>query len=415
MDFRSRLRTALTGAPDTPLVLLGNFEVEDEWARGERGLPRLAMGGSGRAIVNRMDELALLLAAERDHVVLKARPEPDHLGYLDRLGLPVPTVLVPREQDPQCPVTVDALRDRNLQTALSRQDGWLAPHGVSAAEEELARRSGTRLAAPPTDVCKAVNSKIFSRRLATEEGLRQAPGRTCATVGELAEAFAWAAGLIDAGGRVVVKDAYGVSGKGIAVVDDTRRLDRLRRMVESKAARDGRDDVALVVEEWVAKRTDLNYQFLVGRDGTVTFDVVKEALTEAGVHKGHRFPVRLTAAQLEELTTAANAIGGTLFHAGYFGVVGVDAMVDPDGGLYPLVEINARNNMSTYQAVVQETLVPDGAEVLARHYPVRVREPLAFAALCRALDGVLLAPAGREGLIVTGFATVNAALPDGRL
>ncbi|MFC7545960.1 ATP-grasp domain-containing protein [Plantactinospora sp. GCM10030261] len=417
-DFRAKLRTALTGAADTPLVLLGNFEVEDEWAGAERGLPRLTVGGSGRALVNRMDEFALLLAAEGDRVVLKASPDPDHLTHLAELGLTVPRLLLPREQQPDRTVSADALADDTLTAELAALGGAgfrLAPHGVSTVEEELAARSGLPLAAPSAAVCKAVNSKIYSRLLATDLGLRQPPGRTCATLDELADAVAWAGRVVDGGGRVVVKDAFGVSGKGITVVESRHRLDRLHRMIESRAARAGRSDVALVVEEWVAKRTDLNYHFVVGRDGSMSFDFVKEALTEDGVHKGHRFPPRLTGAQLDELVTVAEALAAPLARDGYAGVVGVDAMVDPDGGIYPIVEINARNNMSTYQTVVQERLVPPGAEVLARHYPVRLPEPLPFATLRRLLDDALLRPGGRTGLVVTAFATVNAAPPDGRL
>ncbi|MCN0181186.1 ATP-grasp domain-containing protein [Salinispora arenicola] len=417
-DFRTTLRTAVTGRPDTPLVLIGNFEVEDEWARTERGLPRLTVSGSGRAVANRMDELALLLAAEGDRVVLKDAPDPDHLAQLAGLGLTLPHILVPRAQDPQRTVSADALADNALITTLGTlgDAGFrLAPHGVSAVEEELSARSGLPLATPTAATCKAVNSKIYSRLLATDLALRQPPGRTCVTLDELADALAWAARLIDAGGRVVVKDAFGVSGKGITVVDTGRRLDQVRRMVHSRAARSGRTDVALVVEEWVAKRADLNYHFVVGRDGTVSFDFVKEALTDNGVHQGHRFPARLSATQVGDLAAAAETIGGRLARDGYFGVVGVDAMVDPDDGLYPIVEINARNNMSTYQTVVQQRLVPPGAEVLARHYPLRTPEPLPFAALRRLLDGVLLTPGGRTGLVVTAFATVNAAPPDGRL
>ena len=43
-----------------------------------------------------------------------------------------------------------------------------------------------------------------------------------------------------------------------------------------------------MVEEWVAKAADLNYQLTVGRDGGVEFNFVKEAVTDQGVHKGHR-------------------------------------------------------------------------------------------------------------------------------
>ena len=122
-----------------------------------------------------------------------------------------------------------------------------------------------------------VNSKIYSRRVAQKLGLRQPVGYACDTLQAWSEAVAWARELLLAGRRVAVKDAYGVSGKGISVVSDGRRLDRLDRMTCGNVQRTG-GRPALVVEEWVAKTADLNYQFTVARDGRVRFDFVKEAV-----------------------------------------------------------------------------------------------------------------------------------------
>lgn len=421
-DFTRRLKTALLGSPDAALVFLGNFEVEERWARGEHTLPRLSADG-GAAVVNHMDEFALLLAGGADHVVLKAAPDPVYLAHLTDLGIDLPTVHVVASSDPRRTVTADALEDPALVARLAElaQDGVrLAAHGVSDVEEELAARAGMALAAPDSATCKAVNSKVYSRRVADELGLRQPGGWACESVDELREAFDAARPLVERGRKVVVKEAFGVSGKGIAVLEGERRMNRLLGMVAKQVEKSGQPRVAFVVEEWVAKRADLNYQFTVARDGAVRFDFVKELLTEGGVHKGHRMPARLSDSQVAELVDTAGALGKKLAEDGYFGVVGVDAMVDPDGGLYPVVEINARNNMSTYQARVQERFVGDGRIALARHYPLRLTRPLPFAEARRLLDGLLLERPGGTGLLVNNFATVNAgarvdAAFDGRL
>ncbi|MFJ4653238.1 ATP-grasp domain-containing protein [Nocardia sp. NPDC088792] len=414
-DFGTRLKVAVTGTPGTPLVFLGNFEIEDRWAMGEPGLPGVSFP-AGRAVVNRMDEFTLLLAGPDDHVVLKAAPDPGYLSYLGELGLTPPRILAIGRQDPQRTVTADILADPAIRTALgrlARGGARLFPHGVSDLEEQLAETSEIPLAAPAAAVCKRVNSKIYSRRLAEELDLRRPRGWAAETLDELDEAVGRARLLLAAGHTVVVKDAYGVSGRGIAVVATVERLDRLQRMAIRRAERAGHRRAGLVVEEWVAKHTDLNYQFTIGRDGAVHFDFVKEAITEAGVHKGHRFPAGLTAAQEAGVRDSAQRIGAALAADGYFGVAGVDALLDPDGGLYPMIEINARNNMSTYQARIQETLGTGGNPVLARHYPVRLRAPLAFADLRRALKGVLLERDSDSGLLINNFATVNAAAPAG--
>ncbi|MEI5527098.1 ATP-grasp domain-containing protein [Streptomyces brasiliscabiei] len=414
-SFTGRLKAALTGTSDARLVFLGNFEVEDQWARGEVGLPRLSFG-PGNVIVNRMDEFALLLAGKGDHVVLKGEPDAGHLSHLEELGFDLPGMLVVERQDPGRTVTQDALEDPAVLRELGRlgaRGAVLAAHGVGELEERLAERAGIALAAPPAAVCKAVNSKIYSRRLADELGIRQTRGWTCGSLAELDAAVEAARPLLADGRRVVLKDAFGVSGKGIEVVADERRLDRLHRMIRGRARKAGDDRVGLVLEEWVAKRADLNYQFTLARDGRVHVDFVKEALTEGGVHLGHRMPARLTGRQTAELAEVARRLGGRLAGDGYFGVVGVDAMIDPDGGLYPVVEINARHNMSTYQAAVQEAFIGSGRSALVRRYPVRLGAPLPFGALRRALADLLFDPARGTGLLINNYATVNAAAPPG--
>lgn len=418
-DFNTRLKTAVLDDGDRPLVFLGNFEVEERWAEGEHTLPRFS-AASGNAVVNQMDEFALLLGGKDDHVVLKTAPDPAYLDYLRDLGLELPAVHVVAEQEPWRTVTMDVLADPALLSTLSDLDAAIAAHGVSELEEELAHRTGLALAAPSAAVCKSVNSKNYSRRLADELGIRQPAGRACDTLAELAEAFEWARDRLAAGRKIVVKEAFGVSGKGIAVLDSERRIDRTNRIISAKVERTGRDRIAFVVEDWVDKSSDLNYQFVVGRDGSVHFDFVKEALTENGVHKGHRMPAALSGGQVDELIRCAQAIGKRLAADGYFGVVGVDALTDPAGGVYPVLEINARNNMSTYQVRLQEKFVGAGQVALARHYPLRLARPLSFDAVGRALDDLLLRRPGGSGLLVSNFATVNAgARPettfDGRL
>ncbi|MEU8351907.1 hypothetical protein [Streptomyces sp. NPDC048845] len=408
--FTGRLKSAVAGAAGAPLVFLGNFEVEEVWAQGEHTLPRFS-AASGSAVVNRMDEFALLLAGEGDHVVLKTAPDEAYLAYLRELGLALPTVHVVAEQDAQRNVTEDILRDPALPavlTGLAGQGCRLFPHGVSVLEEELCRRTGMEIAGSPADLCRRVNSKIYSRRVADELGLRQPAGWVCETVDELGEALGHARKLLAQGRRTVVKEAFGVSGKGIVVLENERWMDRVHRMVGQKVARSGEDRIAFTVEEWVPHQGDLNYQFTVGHDGAVHFDFVKRAVTEGGVHKGHRIPAALGPSRLAAVRSAAELLGKRLAADGYAGVVGVDALLDEADGVWPVLEINARNNMSTYQVRLQEQFVGPGMTALARHYPVRLERELDFAGFRRILGDALLTAPGGSGLLVNNFATVNA-------
>lgn len=405
MDFISRLKHDLTGRPDSRFVYVNNFEVERAWATGSPRLPGASVTFE-RTVVNRMEEIGVLLTGPGDVVLLKAPLDDRYAEYLRSVGELRGACLAAGGADPDRTVTEDALASPAALAALRALDDgntYLMPLGISASEQRLADRTGLPLAGPPAEVCRAVNGKVYSRRLVEAIGVTAVPGRICERVGELAGALAEAR---RGGARAVVKESLGVSGRGMVVIADDRAADRLVRLV----GRRGPDSPAdLVVETWIEHAQSLNYQFVVSRSGRVCFETVKAELVRDGVHQGHRFPVELPAAVTAELTAAADAIGKVLFADGYFGVVGVDALLGPDGTLYPCLEINARFNMSTYVRRVAERHVLPGRHALAAAISLRLHRRHSFDEVAGALGELLLAGSGQSGVLVSNFATLNAA------
>lgn len=403
------LKRAVTGDPATPLVLLCNFEVEQRWATGFPGLPAPAFSLTG-PLVTRMEELGALLAGPDDHLVTQHPLDPGYVDYARSLGLELPTVLVadgpPADSTAAraagSPDVVARLRD------LAARGAHLVPMGLSEDEAALAELSGLPVAAPDLDTVVAVNSKIYSRRLVEDTGLRAVPGWCCETVDEFAELMAEVGPGCSPGSALVVKDAYGVSGKGLVVLDDPAKARRVVRAATARARR--RDDPRLhvVVETWLPKRADLNYQLTVDAGGDVRLDFVKEALTRNGVHLGHISPAELDDRQHAEVRHAAAVIGKALHADGFTGVVGVDAVVGADGAVYPVLEINARFNMSTYQGGVLEALAGGLPASLAGQHAVRLTAPVAFADVLDALGPLATIDPVAGGVVVTCFGTVNA-------
>jgi hypothetical protein len=399
--YLRRIKRALTGDENAPLVFVCNFEAEDSWARGHVGLPALVPPGVS-PVVRSMEELGVLLAGPGDHLVLSRPLDPGYRGYLEELGFGLPSVVVPSAAAGTGTTTGALLDSPATVRALSRLDAYLAPMATTDAEQKLAEAAGLPLAVPDAATFERVNSKIYSRRSTEQLGLRPVPGHCCETVDELA-AVLHAAEL-----PVVVKDAYGVSGKGLVVLDTRAKAGRLLAMVTRRARRSGDPRISVVVEEWLPKQSDLNYQVTISRDGTTTLDFVKRAITAGGVHQGHADPAGLTRAQHGEIAAAAEQLGRHLYADGFAGVVGVDAILGADGTVYPVLEINARFNMSTYQGGVAERFGRPGSIALARHYPITLREPVPFADVETALGPVLRPHPGGHA-VITCFATVNAA------
>ena len=406
-SYLRTLRKSLVGDPEAPLVLLCNFEVERQWAVGHVGLPGVAVA-SAPAVVQRMEQLGALLAGPDDFLVLKHPLDDGYRKYVEDLGFAPPTVLVPENVVEERSTTEDVLDSPRLLAtlaALGRRGARLLPMGASAAEQKIAESCSLPLAGADAATAERVNGKIYGRRLAGALGLREIPGHCCETVADLETALADLA----PDHPLVVKDAYGVSGRGLVVVDSPTKAAGLLRMVGRRAAKTGDNRLEVVVEEWIDRRFDLNYQLTVAGDGAVKFDFVKAARTEGGVHKGHIMPPELEPAQLAEIEHAALEVGAALHRDGFVGVAGVDAIVSTAGTLYPVLEINARLNMSTYQGSVVERAQRPGHAGLARHYTLRLGALVAFDQVREALDRVERPEP--TNIVVTCFGTLNAGAP----
>lgn len=394
-----------------PRVHLANFDVEQQWARGEPGLPAPTTRAA-TAIVAAGAELALVLGAPGDTVVLKTAPAPELLAQLDAVGLGGAAVAVAERSEPDRPVTADALDSPGLLDrlrTLADSGATLAPHGFSADEARLCEDTG--LTAPLADpsIAKRVNGKVFSRRLCAEAGIPQPPGWEVETIDELETIADEVRGRIDAGAVVGFKASYGVSGKGIMVCDTPRRFDQLLRLLVRRAEKSGDARMEAVLEAWQDKRTDLNYHFTIDANGSVAFDFVFEAVTENGTHRGHLLPDSGRPELRERLSALAVEVGARLAAAGYRGPVGIDAIVCADGTLYPVLEINARNNMSTYLGGVARRIAAAGSAGVAVQIDLSLPAPVPFPLLARTIGELALDRDWRSGFLVTCFASLNAA------
>ncbi|MGW2326898.1 preATP grasp domain-containing protein [Streptomyces sp. NPDC001700] len=400
------LKDSLTGNPEARLVFLCNFEVEHTWARDYIGLP-LPKLASAPTTVQRMEELGALLAGSGDMICLGDPLDPGFTRYATDLGFQLPAELVVPRGEPGASTGERILASpETLRRLADLADGrtYLMPMGTSATEQKISEATGLPLAVPDSDTMERVNGKIYGRRLVDELGIRPVPGECCETVDELTAAVRRG---LDEGVPLIVKESYGVSGKGLIVLDTPAKAERLLRMVDKRAARTGSRAIHVVVERFLAKQCDLNYQFTIDRVGGVHFDFVKEAQTSGGVHLGHVMPTRLGAAQLAELEDTAGRVGKRLYEDGLFGVVGVDAILGTDDTLYPVLEINARLNMSSYQGPVTERFLSSGS-ALAKHYALDLEGPVRFHEIASALGPLAPSGPGGTGAVITCFGTVNA-------
>ncbi|MEE3918895.1 hypothetical protein V2I01_12155 [Micromonospora sp. BRA006-A] len=202
-----------------------------------------------------------------------------------------------------------------------------------------------------------------------------------------------------------------MSGKGLLLIRDAARLDQIHRTLPP--GRPFRRSAAGAAGGGVG-RQDSRSQLPVHRvpRRRVHFDFVKEAVTANGAQGSPDAgrPDRTAARRSDAQRRGARRPAGPR-RLPRRGRGGRDAR--PEGGVYPVVEINARHNMSTYQVGLQEHLVPAGWYALARQYPLRLARPLRFGEVRDGLGPWLLSAAGGAGMVVQNFSTVNALVREG--
>lgn len=412
MTFDKKLKKLLVNDENAQFIYINNFEVEEVWAEDDVfKLPTFTLGKSNR-VVNRMEELGLFLATDEDFLILKEDVDFDYISFLIENNLTLPKRIILEKNYPELNVTENILQCEDTLCALRSLQGeniYLMPFGPSNLEERLSELVGIPLATPTASICKKVNSKIYSRNLNNTFRIEQIPGYNCESIEELEKGFQLLKQFLIQGEKLVIKDANGVSGKGIVVIDSEKKFFNYCNFVKKSFKKNSNQKFQMVIEKWITKTCDLNYQFIIGKNGEIEFNFVKESIVENGVHQGHVIPSRLNETQVNELINAANIIGKALYTDGYFGVVGVDAILSTDGTLYPNLEINARFNMSTYQSLIQEKFIGDNKFALANKKNFLLDSYLSFKELKILLSDLLFKDNEGIGILITNFATVNAA------
>jgi hypothetical protein len=395
-----------SAGPDAKLIWITNFDAERFWAHpGSLRLPALSQA-SDAAIVNRLEEIALFLAERPDVVILRHASDPAFIDYIASLGLMPAQVLSSEAIDPFTPITQTILQNVELCDELARwaQKGgefYLLPYATTHLEEEVTGRTAIAGLGASAAVCRKVNSKIYSRKISRELGLNMVPGGECESIEDIEAVYQE---LNKTSPVLVIKESMGVSGRGLYLIDSAAKMQSLLAMLIRRRKPDSQ--VEFVFENWIDKARDINYQIFIAPSGQVRLWSMKEAVTRNGVHMGHRWPPLLTREQYECYQKAAEAIGARLYMDGFTGIAGIDSIIDRKGTVYPVLEINARFNMSTYELRLDEMIEPE-MEKVVKYYPLALNQPLDFRNLSSALGDDMFRAGSQSGIGVFCFATAN--------
>jgi len=352
----------------TARIFCGTFEAEAYWRETDLArLPSL-MDRNASRVVEAMDEMLFAFCDASDCLVTARRMDDAHTEYLHAIGFAFHRnqfdLVGSADEDTSeaggtsAPSIFQRMDDERFSQQLAAflpEGARLEPFAVLPGASQVAQRYGLAAAFPPQEVIRRVNTKGYALEMRERLEIPN-PGVVVEEVRSLSETGA----ALLCRGPFMVKDDYGVSGKGNQVIETARALQRIVRYVAGQVSSGKR--VRFVLEPYLAKRSDFSCQFRIEEGGDVTVISVQELL-----NNGLAFGASCSASP--ELLEMLDRVGylnliermGSLMHAdGYHGDVCVDSMILQAGELAPLVEINARKSMSLIKHAVDRYLATYG-------------------------------------------------------
>lgn len=318
-----------------PRVFVGNFDFEHELTSGKRQLTREAE----------------LLAADLVSAWMAMADQADVIW--SPTGVPAYDFRDLRELG----VTLPRFISRTAE--LPRGTEWqLVPWGWTAELATWGRARGWHCDSPPENVVRQVNSRIFRWELEAELGVAL-PGS--AVLRNADEVVAHLAGDPQAETGWVLKANYGMSGRE-RVLGRGRELKMpILNWIRKRCG----VSAGVVYEPWLERVAEAGLQWEIPPVGLPKLLGITPLLTDsAGVYRGSRLCCsEAESAKWQPAVEMTRAVAQRLQQLGYFGPVGIDAMLyrTASGEILcrPLQDLNARHTMGRL-ALELRKLVPEG-------------------------------------------------------
>ena len=309
----------------------------------------------------------------------------------------------PEKEDTTKTITQLVLEDnkvlRELKELSYKKDTHLLPYGVTEDEEILAKTCGMRLIGPDSMVSRVSNSKLYAKELIKKLHLSSPDGKVCENFDQIREEWDR---LRNQFHRIIIKRPYGASGRGLYLVEDFEKLQKVMHILK----RSGSENEKCIVEGWYEDKKDLNTQMYICDDGNVKILSVTEQILEDTVYKGSIFPVELPDDIKSKYLTALEKAGSKLYRDGIRGIVGIDSIVT-EKEVFPIIEINVRFTLSTYLSMLPLRF-PD-RYFCSMYYRIFLSEKWNYAEIAKKLvrAGLAFERKTREGIFCYNHACVD--------
>lgn len=391
---------------DSIVIWLFNIGVEKNWSDNAV----LVKDSKEDTIVNHIEEMNLLLTRKQDYLILRKMPSEFFLQLLRERGFEIPNIICPEREDENKSISELVLEDDSMLRALRKiaeknKFVYFVPYGVSLLEEKIAGECGLHLLGGTSMEKRLVNNKIFSRETAQNLNYPMAEGVICNTIEEIENAYRH---LNKKYNRVIIKMPCNSSGKGMWVIESETRFKTVCLIIRRYFTA-GRNS-SWIVEGWIDKKTDLNFQVYVSEEGHIETFSVKEQVLKETVYIGSVMPPGISEKQHLQCVEYGEEIGKYLYKKGFTGIFGIDALITNQDQIIPIIEINGRFTLSTYVSFLQKKYCDK--VVYTFYKKARFKDCFCYKSLISELGnkGILLE---ETGIFVYVSATADVKLAEG--
>lgn len=434
----------------TPKIVMGTFDPETRWRDPALArLPELP-DKERQSIVLCMDELLFPFCRPDDVLYTRCKIDPALHEYLNGLGFSFRTRYhfdlndenkpLPKSDDfKRCMFSLAAEQAQNLMPAKrtlqtagadysevavmpesipsiyapnglcqtqspdSNAAQILSPYAITPETETYHRVAGPFGPLPDTVTVIRVNSKIYSSRLLAGIG-EKSYGMEANSAAEI-EVIGTA--LLKRG-PYLLKDPFGVSGKGNLLIDSEAMQ---RRIAEHLHKQEGSGlRVQFLLEPLLPKVTDFSSHWFIRENGKTEFISVQRMMNHQQNYGGSIKADEAFTGMLENagyFTVMEKALR-VLVEDGYHGFVCFDSMILEDGEVVSIVEINARKSMGLINAYLDKWSEPCGHTGWLTFFSLGLPEGFSFGKLLQALrkSTLLLTTPGNYGIVPLSSNTV---------
>lgn len=280
------------------------------------------------SLIMQQEQQLLFLAKPHEKVLFQHEPDKQFLSYLEEQGIKLPEIVINKSG--------------NLEANSGFNNAILIPYIQSEETESLKQIiTGLKIYGNDFELSKQLNNKYYVRRLMQSHEIQLTRGFFCNSISELEESYS----TLRSEGfeKCVVKIPYGSSGKGLHIVNDTRMFRSFLNFISRRA-----EQFQLLIEGWHPTEKSVNSQLLINEDEVNLLAITEQVIDNQGVYKGTNYTPLYHENVIEIYKAQIINVGKILMELGYRGIVGIDSLIDIQGTIYPVVEINARFTQVTY-------------------------------------------------------------------